>query len=36
MLNVIIALTITNAVGFTLGFVAVYKIAKKLDKASCE
>lgn len=36
MLNLIIAITVTNVVAFTIGFVVIYKIAKKVDKASCE
>ena len=36
MLNLIIAIAITNVVAFTAMFAIVYKIAKKLDKASCE
>lgn len=36
MLNLILAIAATNVVAFTLGFVVIYKIAKKLDKASCE
>ncbi len=36
MLNLIIAIAITNVVAFTIGFIVVYKIAKKVDKASCE
>ena len=36
MMNLIIAITVTNVVAFTIGFVAIYKIAKKVDKASCE
>ncbi len=36
MLNAILTIAITNAIMFTLGFIAIYKIAKKVDKASCE
>lgn len=36
MLNAIITIAITNVIMFTIGFVVVYKIAKKIDKASCE
>lgn len=36
MLNAIIIIAVTNVVAFTLGFIAIYKIAKKVDKASCE
>lgn len=36
MLNAIIIIAATNVTAFTIGFIAIYKIAKKLDKASCE
>lgn len=36
MLNLIIAITVTNIIAFAGMFTIVYKIAKKLDKTSCE
>ncbi len=36
MLNAILTITITNVIMFTIGFIVVYKIAKKVDKSSCE
>lgn len=36
MMNLIIAITATNVIMFTIGFAVVYKIAKKIDRNSCE
>lgn len=36
MMNLIIAITVTNVVAFTGMFTIVYKIAKHMDKKSCE